>query len=287
MHVASSFEEELGRAHARGDLATCLALLRTTAFACPVSDEAAAGETPVPWPTFSDAERTWVVAFTSPEAMGESAGRFFVVTLLDLVAGWPDPSWGLAVNPGRPVCFYLEPGTVARLAVPSLLEDVALGRASRVPVMQKLLRPFDVLELLTTGRPRVSGYCHIAADVAHLTTPTALTEALFRDEALTRDGTVNILRWPAVGLSLYRTPYGGTDEESMKAVAGWVVEEPPFGGMGLVPNAHEMIREYKIDGILLPYGAEIVELGADGEERLRAQFDADRGKWLVHEEDPA
>lgn len=284
MDVVSSFEEELGRAHARGDLATCFDLLRAAPLVVPISG--AEGEGPVVWPAFDDGERTWLAVFTSPEAMGEVARRFVVATLLELAAGWPDPRWGLAVNPGRPVCFYLEPGTVARLAVPTLQEDVDLRRAAPVPVMQKLLRPFDILELLSTGEPRVSGYCHMAADVAHLTTPAALTEALFRDEALTSDGTVNILRWPAVGLSLYRTPYGGTDEETMKAVAGWVIEEPPFGGMGLVPNANEMIREYRIDGILLPYGSEIVELGADGEERLRAQYDADRGKWLVHE-DPA
>jgi hypothetical protein len=284
MHVASSFEEELGRAHARGDLATCFALLRTAALACPVSDEAAAGERPVAWPTFSEGERTWMVAFTSPEAMGEVARHFRVVTLPELAAGWPDPHWGLAVNPGLPVCFYLEPGTVARLAVPTLREDMVLEPDSGVPIMQKLLRPYDVLELLSTAEPRVSGYCHHALDVAHLVTPAALVEALVREEALTRDGTVNILRWPAVGLSLYRTPYGGTDEESMKAVAGWVIEEPPFVGMGLAPNVNETIREYKIDGILLPYGSEIVELGADGEGRLRAEFDADRGRWLVEEE---
>ncbi len=283
MHVASTFEEELGRAHARGDRAACLAMLRTAPFVCPISAEAAAGGTPAAWPTFRGADRTWLAAFTSAAAMGEVAGHFRVVTLPELAAGWPDPHWGLAVNPGLPVCFYLEPGTVARLAVPTLRETMALAPEAGVPIMQKLLRPYDILELLSTAEPRVSGYCHLAPDVTHLTTPAALAEALVRDEALTGDGTVNILRWPAVGLSLYRTPYGGTDEESMRAVAGWVIEEPPFVGMGLVPNVDETIREYKIDGILLPYGSEIVELGVDGEERLRAQFDADRGKWLVDE----
>lgn len=284
MHAASTFEEELERAHARGDRDTCLAMLRTAELVCPISDEAAAGEAPVAWPTFDDAGRTWLAVFTSPEAMGEVAGHFRVVTLAGLAAGWPDPFLGLAVNPGLPVCFYLDPATVARLAVPTLREDLAREPGYRVPIMQKLLRPYDILELLSTPEPRVSGYCHHAPDVVHLTTPAALVEALVRDEALTRDGTVNILRWPAVGLSLYRTPYGGTDEESMTAVAGWVIEEPPFVGMGFVPNASQTIREYKVDGILLPYGSEIVELGADGEERLRARYDADRGKWLVDEE---
>lgn len=283
MRVASTFEEALGRAYARGDWSACSELLRTAAFALPIGDEAARGETPAVWPAFTADGRTWLAVFTSPESMGEVARHFRVVTLPELAARWPNPHWGLAVNPGRPVCFFLEAGTVARLAAPTLREAVAAAPDAGVPIVQKLLRPFDVLELLSTGEPRVSGYCHLATDVAHLTRPAALAEALARDEALTRDGTVNILRWPAVGLSLYRTPYGGTDEQSMRAVAGWVVEEPPFVGMGLAPGADEIVREYKIDGILLPYGAEILELGTDGVERLRAQFDADRGKWLVEE----
>jgi hypothetical protein len=84
-----------------------------------------------------------------------------------------------------------------------------------------------------------------------------------------------------VGLDLYRTPYGGIDEESRDAVAGWVVEEPPFVGMGLVPNVDQVIREYRIHGVGLPHGAEIWELTVAGTEHRRAIYHGDLRRWLL------
>jgi hypothetical protein len=268
MRSASRFEEELTRAHAGGDLTRCLVLLRGADFAFPLAAEPA----PAAWPTFEGPDRTWVGVFTSAEAMRLATGveRHRIVSLAELAAGWPDLEWGLAVNPGLPVSFHLEPGTVARLAVPTLAEDVAAEPG--VPIVQLLLRPPDLPGLLASESPRVSGYCHHAQDVEHIATPSVLTAALLRDEALTESGTVNLLRWPAAGVSLYRTPYGGAH--------GWVEEEEPFVGMGLVPNVNQTIREYKVDGVGLPYGAEIVELTPDGRESVRARFEhAGGGRW--------
>lgn len=90
-----------------------------------------------------------------------------------------------------------------------------------------------------------------------------------------------MLRWPAVGAELYRSPYGGVDEAGRAAVAGWVVEEPPFVGTGFAPNADQVIREYKVHGILLPHAAEIWELDFDGAEHRRAVYDADREAWVL------
>jgi hypothetical protein len=64
-----------------------------------------------------------------------------------------------------------------------------------------------------------------------------------------------------------------------------VIEEPPFIGMGLVPNVDQTIREYKVDGIGLPHGAEIVELTTDGVERRRAVYDGDFGRWLLTDDE--
>ncbi|MGP3960174.1 hypothetical protein ACTWPT_29620 [Nonomuraea sp. 3N208] len=60
-----------------------------------------------------------------------------------------------------------------------------------------------------------------------------------------------------------------------------VVEELPFVGLGLAPNVDETIREYKINGVGLPYGAEIEELSADGREQVRAPHDGDRRPWVL------
>ncbi|WP_157252542.1 SseB family protein [Nonomuraea typhae] len=284
MRAASPFEEHLLHAYDRGDLTACLALLRFADFACPAGTQhKEPHEEDFVWPTVQAEGRTWIVVYTSAEALTSTGlpPSFVVVSLTELAARWPDLRWGLAVNPGLAAAFFLESGTVARLAVPTLEQDLAAEPDGGPPIVQKLLPPPDIQPLLDSERPRVSGYVHHALDVAHIATPSVLTDALLRDDALTDRGAVNILRWPAIGPGLYRTPYGGADETGRDAVAGWVVEEEPFVGMGLVPNVTQNIREYKVDGVGLPHGAEILELGADGEERLRAWYDADQGRWIL------
>lgn len=290
---AGPFEVVLGSAFAAGELAACLSLLRAADFALPISPAAAVGHQPVAWPTITGEGRTWIVAYTSAQAMRAGSrgltSHHRVVSMAELAAGWPDLHWGLAVNPGLPVRFLLESGTVARLAVPSLAEDHIAEPGPSAPVLQKLLKPADLYAYLAEGESRVSGYCHHALDVAYIATPRVLADALGRsaeEGVVTGDGSVNILRWHAAGLNLYRTPYGGTDEETMTAVAGWVIEEPPFVGMGLVPNVDQVIREYKADSVGLPHGAEIWELTSDGVEHRRAMYDGDLERWLLLRREP-
>lgn len=285
----TAFEEHLRDAFVVDDTLTCLVLLRDAELALPITEAAAAAEELPKWATTEALDRTWLLAYTSVEAMEAATdGRFRhcrVSTMPELAAGWPDPRWGLAVNPGLPVHFALEAGTVARLAVPSLAEEKLAVPEAPPPIMQKLLTVHDLDEFLSGRQLRVSGYVHQLADVAHIATPAVLVEALGesgrKDQLITDDGSVNMLRWTALGSHLYRTPYGGTDEETMNAVAGWVVEEPPFVGLGMGRNVDEIIREYKVDGVGLPHGSEIWELDADGQEHRRAILDADRGVWLL------
>ncbi|WP_431894378.1 SseB family protein [Nonomuraea sp. bgisy101] len=282
---SSPFEEQLWAAFEAGRTALCLSMLKDADFALPMSRAAAEGTERVAWPTVSDGERTWMPAYTSAEAM-LSAGAGFtehhrIVSMVELAAGWPDPRWGLAVNAGLPVSFLLESGTVARLAVPTLAQDLALDPEAGVPVVQKLLRPSDLHDLFSGGEPRISGYCHHALDVSHIATPSVLAEALGQPDYLTPEGGLNLLRWRPVGLDLYRTPYGGLDDERRDAVAGWVVEEPPFVGLGLVPNVDQVIREYKVYGVGLTHGAEIWELTYQGTEHRRAFYHGDLRRWLL------
>ncbi|MGW5261232.1 SseB family protein [Microbispora sp. NPDC004025] len=277
--AAGAFERRLGAAHDAGDLAACLSMLRDTELALPLPPDGDPA-----WVRISAPDRVWLPAYTSVEAMTAATGlsRARITSLVELAAGWPDPHWGLAVNPGLPVRFLLEPGTVARLAVPTLAQDRMAEPEPALPVVQKPLTPGDLRGYLGEGESRVSGYCHHALDVAHVATPAVLVDMLGRraDEGLlTGDGSVVLLRWRTVGLNLYRTPYGGTDEAGMAAVAGWVVEEPPFAGMGLAPNADYPVREYKVDAVRLPHGSEIVELTTAGTEIVRAVYDGDLGRW--------
>ncbi|TMR99697.1 SseB family protein [Nonomuraea basaltis] len=282
---ATPFEEQLWAAHQDGQEALCLSLLRDADLALPITAAAAAGTEAPAWATAIDAERTWLLAYTSVEAMrlatGGVAAYCRVVSLVELAAGWPDPRWGLAINPGLAAAFTLESGAVARLAVPTLAQDLLLDPASGVPAVQKLLSPADVRDVLAEGEPRISGYCHHALDVSHIATPAVLAAALGQPDMVTDKGSLNILRWRPAGLALYRTAFGGTDEESRAAVAGWVIEEPPFVGMGLVPSVDHVIREYKVYGVGLPHGAEIWELTSRGTEHRRAMYHGDLRRWLL------
>lgn len=286
---ADELEEALQQAQSADEVHQALDMLREADIALPLSEAAYAGSEPPRWPTTTAPDgRTWVLAYTSLESMRISTeGQYQharVSSLPELAAGWPNPAWGLALNPGLPIQLTIEPGQLARLAAPSLLEDRAAEPTARMPVMQKLLRPVDIQALLD-GETRVSGYCHLLADVAHIATPAVLIEALGRTDELnyylTAEGSAHMLRWPAVGLELYRSPYGGTDEASREAVAGWLIEEPPFVGLGFAPNPDQLIREYKIAGVGLPHGAEIWELTDDGVEQRRAVLNADLDRWSL------
>ena len=285
VHPSGPFEERLWAVFEGGDTALCLSLLKDADFVLPITRAAAEGAEPVAWPTAADGERTWLLAYTSAETMAAATGgvtdHHRVASMVELAAGWPDPRWGLAINPGVRVGFLLEAGTVARLAVPTLVQDLALAPDAGVPVLQKLLRPGDIHDLLAGGAARVSGYCHHALDVSHIAMPAVLADALGQTDLLTPAGGLNLLRWRPVGVELYRTPYGGVTEEARDAVAGWVVEEPPFVGMGLVPNPDHIIREYKVHGAGLTHGAQIWELAADGLERRRAVYHGDLRRWLL------
>jgi hypothetical protein len=165
------------------------------------------------------------------------------------------------------------------------------GPAGPVRVLQKALPHSHVGWYLEQGYDRIGGFVHPATDVTELQTPRQLYEAL----GLLHPGSpfspddegVYVIRWPVFCGDLYRVPFGGqTDDELRRwGDAGWVVEPPPFHGDGFAPGSAGTIREYKVDSVRLPYGAEMYLLGRDRSERFIAVYDPDRLTWLRPEED--
>ncbi|WP_264159353.1 SseB family protein [Actinomadura rudentiformis] len=160
-------------------------------------------------------------------------------------------------------------------------------------VMQKVVPHSHVSWYLEQGYDRVGGFVHPTSDVADLQTPVQLYEALgllYEDSPfdLGDDG-VYVIRWPAYCGALYRIPFGGQTEEALEAWgdAGWVIERPPFQGGGFAPGSAGSIREYKVDSVRLPYGAEMYYLGTDRSERFVAMYDPDRLAWLRPQEETA
>lgn len=288
---ANAVELALADAVARGDEAGQYGALIGAELVLPISAAALAGTEPPKWATGQAGGTTLLLAFTSPEAMvrcsGGQATMYRTTPFRALAAAWPDPHWVLAVDPGLPVELYLESGTVARMAAPPLAYEMALaGHPQRwTPLaMQKALTFAEMLEHVGNGLDRVSGYVHRCDDTAHLDTPQRIVDGLGLagvEGYLDDDGAAYLLRWFVVGPALYQSPYGGVDEEGMKAVTGWVVEEAPFVGTGFAPSVDQPVQEYKVDALRLPHGAEVYRVDPSGDEQRIALHDADLGRWLV------
>jgi hypothetical protein len=224
------------------------------------------------------------------------------VRFYELIRNWPDPAWSFAVNPGSPVgAKYPGPQVIAlaNWAAEAGLgaEPEAAGEAEPVPppapvndeaqhatVLQKTIPPDQVDYYLERGYDRVAGFVHRATEVEHLRTPAELYGAL----GLTYDSSPHqadakeayVLRWPAYRPSLYRIPYGGQNEQALKAMDGWVIERAPFRGNGFAPGeGRDVVAEFKVDSVRLPHGAQLWRLDADGNERMVAIFDNDGPTW--------
>ncbi len=248
------------------------------------------------------------------EVLPES--RFVYADFRELIGAWPRDDWAMLVNPGTRIGASLQGDQVRALSewavrvglVPARPEVPPPPRPEAVParpeavpaqlptdlddpvssptIMQKVVPHGHVAWYLEQGYDRVGGFVHSTSDVADLQTPGQLYEAL----GLLYDGSpfspadegVYVIRWPAYCPDLYRIPFGGRDEAEMAAWgdAGWVVERPPFLGGGFAPGSAGSIREYKVDSVRLPYGAEMYYLGRDRSERFVAMYDPDRLAWL-------
>jgi hypothetical protein len=251
----------------------------------------------------------YLIVFTSKDRLTEHYGeptRTVGVRFLELIRNWPDPEWSFAVNPGTPVGakypgpqvialanWATEAGLGADPAEAPIADDLvepvpppepASDDAQHATVMQKTLPPEQVDFYLERGYDRVAGFVHRATEVEHLRTPGDLFSAL----GLSYDSSPHlhdakeayVLRWPAYRPSLYRIPYGGQNEQALRAMDGWVIERAPFRGNGFAPGeGRDVIAEFKVDSVRLPHGAQLWRIDADGSERMIAIFDNDGPLW--------
>ncbi|GAA4232586.1 hypothetical protein GCM10022254_32870 [Actinomadura meridiana] len=188
------------------------------------------------------------------------------------------------LEPAEPV-ERAEPPVERAEQMPRVLPDPD-DRAAAPVIMQKVVPPAHVAWYLEQGYDRVGGFVHSTSDVGELQTPAQLYEALgllYEGSPFTpNDEGVYVVRWPAYCPGLYRIPFGGRDEEELSTWgdAGWVIEQAPFLGTGFAPGSAGSIREYKVNSVRLPYGAEMYYLGGDRNERFVAMYDPDQLAWL-------
>ncbi|MDG4778679.1 SseB family protein [Micromonospora sp. WMMD961] len=313
---ANTVEEDLLGAAGSGSTDTFLSTLLLARVLLPAAPESLRGSRPgdagFVWRTAQLDGETYVVVYTSPERLAdhfEGDVDTVRVKFAQLIRRWPDEDWSFAVNPGTPVGAKLPGEQIVALAnwaaevglgddlevdpeeAPVAAEPTARPRyapaavdPTRPTVMQKAIAPSQLAYYLDRGYDRVSGFVHRAGELAHLTTPAQLHDALglsYPGSPFSRDAEeIYVLRWPAHRPSLYRIPYGGQNEPAMRAMEGWVIERPPFRGNGFAPGeSSDVVAEFKVDSARLPHGAQLWRIGTDGTERVVAELDTDTVLW--------
>ncbi|WP_328422669.1 SseB family protein [Micromonospora sp. NBC_00389] len=313
---ANTVEEDLLGAAGAGSTDTFLSTLLLARVLLPAAPDSVRGSRPgdpgFVWRTEQLDGETYVVVYTSPERLADHAeGDVDTVRVkfAQLIRRWPDEDWSFAVNPGTPVGAKLPGEQIVALAnwaaevglgddlevdaaeTPVVAEPAARPRyapaavdPARPTVMQKAIAPSQLAYYLERGYDRVSGFVHRAGELAHLTTPAQLHDALglsYPDSPFARDAEeIYVLRWPAHRPSLYRIPYGGQNEPAMRAMEGWVIERAPFRGNGFAPGeSSDVVAEFKVDSARLPHGAQLWRIGVDGTERVVAVLDTDAVVW--------
>ncbi|MEU8209013.1 SseB family protein [Micromonospora sp. NPDC049044] len=313
---ANTVEEDLLGAAGAGSTDTFLSTLLLARVLLPAAPDSLPGSRPgdagFVWRTAQLDGETYVVVYTSPERLADHVEDDVAtvrVKFAQLIRRWPDEDWSFAVNPGTPVGAKLPGEQIVALAnwaaevglgddlevdpeeAPAVAEPTARPRyapaavdPTRPTVMQKAVAPSQLAYYLDRGYDRVSGFVHRAGELAHLTTPAQVYDALglsYPGSPFARDADeIYVLRWPAHRPSLYRIPYGGQNEPAMRAMEGWVIERPPFRGNGFAPGeSSDVVAEFKVDSARLPHGAQLWRIGADGTERVIAELDTDTVVW--------
>ncbi|MFI0480890.1 SseB family protein [Actinomadura sp. 9N215] len=318
--AGNRIDQELYESASTGDSGAFLRVLLNANVLVPIPDDAPLEVTPTQrefrWDAALRTESS-VQVFTSLVRLREVLlkSRFVYADFRELIGAWPRDDWAMLLNPGTHIGASLRGDQVrelsewaarvglvpARPEVPPVQRTLPPPRREPAPqqpapdlddrgaspaIMQKVVPHGHVAWYLEQGYDRVGGFVHLTNDVAELQAPVQLYEALgllYEGSSFSPgDEGVYVIRWPAYCPGLYRIPFGGRDEEELAAWgdAGWVIERPPFLGGGFAPGSAGSIREYKVDSVRLPFGAEMYYLGVDRSERFVAMYDPDRLAWL-------
>ncbi|GAB3964933.1 SseB family protein [Plantactinospora veratri] len=142
---ATETEAAMRDALRAGDQELYFRILARTDLLLPVSAEALAGRAPMGWGTWTTGGRTHVLAFTSTAALraclAENAGSTRRAAYPELAAGWPNPEWWLAVNPGLPIEGYLPAWFVSQLSRGDVrLPGRSMGARARLEQVERAAR---------------------------------------------------------------------------------------------------------------------------------------------------
>ncbi|WP_067482928.1 SseB family protein [Actinomadura hibisca] len=160
-HAASGadLEASLTAARERGDQREYLQLLARTTLCLPSPGAPGADGTPA-YATAMFGDGTFVLAFTSPEAMEQSlrgqAVHHRPASLLDLARTWPNAEWRLAVNPGLPSGAYLDSDLLLGYLADQTPANGSVGAHARPAAPEPESKPEPAGAVASPERPAVA-----------------------------------------------------------------------------------------------------------------------------------
>ena len=147
-------------------------------------------------------------------------------------------------------------------------------------LMQKVIPASDIAKYMDGTYTQVGGYVTRAEDVAQLSTYDDLYNSLRLDYPQSAykplaDDSIGVIRYTTDEASKISIPYG-------TEMGGVVTEAPPFTGNGFTKATNgEIIPEFKCDGYLeVSDGAQLIEIGKDGTETLKAVYSEIKGMFI-------
>jgi hypothetical protein len=117
---ATEGEAAMREALAVSDQEHYFRILERSELVLPVAADVLAGRVAMGWGTWTQGNRTHVLAFTSPSALtvclSDAGASYRSISFQKLAAEWPNYEWWLAVNPGLPIEAYLPSWFVSQLS---------------------------------------------------------------------------------------------------------------------------------------------------------------------------
>ena len=147
-------------------------------------------------------------------------------------------------------------------------------------LMQKVIPASDVQKYLDGTYTQIGGFVTRAEDVTQLKTYDDIYNSLrldYPDTAydIVSDDTLSVIRYNTNETSKIQIPYSSE-------MGGVTTGADPFTGNGFTKATNgQIIPEYKMsDFARIEDGAQLIEIGKDGKETLKAIYDVDFGRFV-------
>jgi hypothetical protein len=244
-----------------------------------------------PWWVLPDANgQATLPVFTSEERLHQALGDhdLVVVSSLQLAESWPDPGWQLALNPGTPLAASL-PGTAVRELggwlgeLRSVMTDTFEDeRRRRAEEDRPFVRPALAAAPSAVDRraPALDGPDPSAPLLFQIVIPPMYLAAYLEQGYNRAAGLVHTWYGPGretperlygrLGLIGEGSPFSADDEWAV--VLRWAPDDETPEEWADGPP--------RMESLVVPGGAGLHRVHADGQEKLLAVFDADARRWM-------